>query len=372
MTEPPFSIPDGVTPHEQAMELQMDACLHELAGVMPDSSLVTRILDASRGAVPARTNALSGIRAHWFAAAAIVFGLGVVTAIAFLRTADQRSGAAAPLEPKPAPSPTPPQDPSHQEPKAPPAPPGRGTTLISDYSDNRIVEVDENGNVVWSLDEVFGAWDAERLANNNVLITEFSVSRVREVDRAGNTVWTFEDLKNPYDADRLPNGNTLIADTFGSRVIEVNAKKEIVWELREVVDRSWQKTGIRPFDADRLDNGNTLIADVLHDRVIEVDVRGNILWEARHLPNVHDADRLPDGNTLVTLRNRGVVMEIGPTERIIWQLAGLSSPSDADRLPNGNTLVAENTRVREFDKDGKEVWKKEMTWATEANRYPPR
>jgi hypothetical protein len=45
-------------------------------------------------------------------------------------------------------------------------------------------------------------------------------------------------------------------------------------------------------------------------------------------------------------------------------------PSDADRLPNGNTLVAENSAVREFDRDGKEVWEKAMTWAVEVNRYP--
>ena len=42
---------------------------------------------------------------------------------------------------------------------------------------------------------------------------------------------------------------------------------------------------------------------------------------------------------------------------------------NAQRLPNGNTLVAENTRVREFDRRGNEVWKKEMTWAVEVNRY---
>jgi hypothetical protein len=31
--------------------------------------------------------------------------------------------------------------------------------------------------------------------------------------------------------------------------------------------------------------------------------------------------------------------------------------------------VAENTGVREFDKDGKVVWQQAMTWAVEANRY---
>lgn len=235
-----------------------------------------------------------------------------------------------------------------------------GFTLICDYSDNRVVEVDDQGRVVWVLEEVFGAWDAECLDNGNLLITEFSVSRVQEVDRKGKQLWVFEDLKNPYDADRLPNGNTLIADTFASRVIEVDKAGKIVWQYAK---------DIRPFDCDRLPNGNTLIADVLKDRVLEVSPSGEIVWEAKGLPTMHDADRLANGNTLVTLRNKGSVVEIDRDGKVVWELQGLSSPSDADRLPNGNTLVAENTKVREFDRRGNEVWKKDMTWAVEVNRY---
>jgi HEAT repeat protein len=235
-----------------------------------------------------------------------------------------------------------------------------GFTLVADYSENRIVEVDDQGREVFVLEEIFGAWDAECLDNGNLLITEFSVSRVQEVDRKGKAVWVFEDLKNPYDADRLPNGNTLIADTFGSRVIEVDPQGKIVW--------SYDKD-IRPFDADRLPNGNTLIANVTKDSVIEVSPQGEIVWEATKLPNVHDADRLPNGNTLVTLRNKGTVLELDREGKVVWELTGLSSPSDADRLPNGHTLVAENTMVREFDRRGNEVWKKAMTWAVEVNRY---
>ncbi|HZT54845.1 MAG TPA: hypothetical protein VFA35_01360, partial [Burkholderiaceae bacterium] len=235
-----------------------------------------------------------------------------------------------------------------------------GFTLIADYSDNRVVEVDEQGKITWELDDVFGAWDAVCLDNGNILITEFSVSRVSEVDRKGNRLWVYEDLKNPYCADRLPNGNTLIGDTFGGRVIEVSPQKEIVWKY----DKE-----IRPFDAKRLANGNTLISDVLKDRVIEVSPQGEIVWEVKNMNNVHDADRLPNGNTLITLRSKGQVIEVDREGKVVWELNGLMSPSDADRLPNGNTLVAENNAVREFDRHGNVVWKKEMTWAVEANRY---
>ena len=235
-----------------------------------------------------------------------------------------------------------------------------GYTIVADYSENRIVELDEKGREVFAMNDVFGAWDVECLDNGNLLVTEFSISRVQEITRAGQQVWAFEDLKNPYDADRLPNGNTLIADTFGGRVIEVNKAGKIVWSMAE---------DIRPFDCERLANGNTLIADVLHERIIEVNPEGKITWELRNMKLAHDADRLPNGNTLITLREAKRVIEVDRDGQVVWELRNLNHPSDADRLPNGNTVVAENGMVREFDRNGNEVWRKAMTWAVEVNRY---
>ncbi len=236
-----------------------------------------------------------------------------------------------------------------------------GFTLIADYSNNRVLEVDDQGREVFALEEVYGAWDAECLDNGNLLITEFALNRVVEVTRAGEEVWSFGDLRNPYDADRLPNGNTLIADTFGDRVIEVNHDGKIVWKLEGIVKK--------PYDADRLPNGNTLVADGRNDRVVEVDHDGNIVWEVDNLEGVHDADRLPNGNTLITQRTKHRVIEVDRSGNIVWEIDNLSSPSDADRLPNGHTLVAENGWVREFDRRGQVVWEVEVAWAVEVNRY---
>jgi len=235
-----------------------------------------------------------------------------------------------------------------------------GWTLIADYSDNKIVEVDDQGNVEREVEDVFGVWDAEYLETGNLLITEFSVSRVQEVDRDGKQIWVYEDLKNPYDADRLPNGNTLIADTFGSRVVEITPEGEVAWTF---------DTEIRPFDCDRLLNGNTLIADVLKDRVIEVSPAGEIVWEVKGMNSARDADRLSNGNTLITLHSTNSVVEIDKEGKVVWRLKGLNSPNDADRLPNGNTLVAEKDQLREFDRTGKAVWKHAMTWAAKVQRY---
>ncbi len=236
-----------------------------------------------------------------------------------------------------------------------------GFTLVADYSENTIFELDDQHKVVFKLEEMYGVWDAECLDNGNLLIVEFALGRVIEMRRDRTEVWSFDKLKNPYDADRLPNGNTLIADTYGSRVIEVNPQGEIVW--------SFDKQS-KPLDVERLANGNTLIADGKKDRVIEVDRSGKIVWERKDLEGVWDVDRLPNGNTLITQRRSGHrVFEIDREGNVVFEIADLTSPSDADRLPNGHTVVAEDGKVREFDRFGHQVWEHAVSWSVEVNRY---
>ena len=103
--------------------------------------------------------------------------------------------------------------------------------------------------------------------------------------------------------------------------------------------------------------------------MLEVSPAGEIVWEVGNMPSIHDADRLPNGNTLIVLRTLNRVIEIDADGNEVFRLDHLNAPSDADRLPNGNTLIAENNMVREFDRTGKQVWKVEMTWAVEVNRY---
>jgi hypothetical protein len=391
---------------ERAEAMQLDACLEEVAGAGPAADLVHRILAAARSRSP---QAAAQRRSRWLAAAVLVVGVGVVAAVAWMQRGKQEhQPALAPQEREK------PQGKQEQKPQEPlPVKKGAAVTalkqcgveslpllqaaiesaatghrseeasslraafdavakaanvfafaepvtVIADYSDNRVVIINGEGQVLFERNDVFGAWDAEITAARTLLITEFSVGRLEEIDRNGKLLWSFEDLRNPYDADRLPNGNTLIADTFAGRVIEVNPDKKIVWQY---------DTEIRPFDCDRLANGNTLIADVLKDRVIEVSPEGEIVWEVKNMNNVHDADRLPNGNTLITLRSAGKVIEVDREGKVVWELNGLESPGDADRLPNGHTLVAENKQVREFDRRGNVVWKFLTTWAVEVNRY---
>ncbi|GEM_PF-1377999 len=248
-----------------------------------------------------------------------------------------------------------------------------GFTLIVDYGNIKVYEVDNEGKEVWALPlDLFGPVDAELLPNGNLLITEQEDNAVREYDRDGEEVWSFGDLDTPRDADILRSGNILITDTKNNRVIEVDRKKRILWTFGRKEARD---SRFKPYDADRLPNGNTLIADFGGSRILEVAPDGSIVWEQKNLPFCYDADRLPNGDTLVTLHktgkgpSTGKILEFNPNHQIVWQLTRLKNPSDADRLPDGTTMVCEVSGVSIYGRQGKLLSRFETDWATEASRY---
>ena len=81
--------------------------------------------------------------------------------------------------------------------------------------------------------------DVDRLPDGHTLITDGgqhgSGSKIIEVDADGNVVWSFsQGLDWAHNADRLPSGNTLISDTGHDRVIEIDAAGSIVWDSDDV------------------------------------------------------------------------------------------------------------------------------------------
>lgn len=127
-----------------------------------------------------------------------------------------------------------------------------GNTLISIRNFNTVVEVSEDGDVVWSI--TFGApggkgfpatkgrikgarnHEPELLENGNLLVALRNPHRFVELDRERKSiVWQWEHpdgheaLQTNREANRLPNGNTLVSSQ--DRLYEVTRDGEIVWQL---------------------------------------------------------------------------------------------------------------------------------------------
>ncbi|HEX6810259.1 MAG TPA: PQQ-binding-like beta-propeller repeat protein [Planctomycetota bacterium] len=221
-----------------------------------------------------------------------------------------------------------------------------GVTTICEDTVHRVVQLEADGKER-ELAKGVQAWDAEPLPGGHLLLTLYRQHKVVELDADGNEVWSFDELKNPYDADRLLDGNTLISDGGGQRIIEVDPAGSVVWEFKHPPCNGC-------FDVDRLPNGNTLMA-LYPDVVLEVDRTGEVVWQLKEQSGVIDADRLPNGNTLLTLQQSGAVRELNKKGEVVWELNNLNHPNDADRLPDGNTLVATTDSVIEFKPDRREL-----------------
>ncbi|HEV3191761.1 MAG TPA: hypothetical protein VGY54_14725, partial [Polyangiaceae bacterium] len=138
-----------------------------------------------------------------------------------------------------------------------------GNILVSDQFNNRVIEMNRKGAVVWhfgfgpsdvSAASIVGVNDAQRVGRLTLMAgtgappgTEPNCAagcadnRVVLVDEDGRIVWQYgqfgvtgaEDnqLNTPVQATYLPSQAVLITDQANSRIIEVSVKtKKIVWQ----------------------------------------------------------------------------------------------------------------------------------------------
>ncbi|HUG89230.1 MAG TPA: PQQ-binding-like beta-propeller repeat protein [Planctomycetaceae bacterium] len=235
-----------------------------------------------------------------------------------------------------------------------------GRTLIAYYANNRVVEYDSDGNVVWNQ-AVGTPRGVDGLPNGHRVVASYSTRIVIEYDAEGGEIWRSDVLPGtPYSCQRLPNGNTLVACYSTREVVEIRPDRTIAW--RKQLDAA-------PRDARRLDNGHTLVALYTSSRVVELDAAGDVVWQAENMNRPYSVERLDNGHTLVSQNGARQVAEIDSTGEVVWKKDGLMYPYDARRLANGNTLIVDRNGVREIDRGGETVWEKAGPGAARVVRY---
>ena len=278
----------------------------------------------------------------------------------------------------------------------------KGNTLIADQFNNRVIEVDRHGNIVWqyglgpadfSPNSIVGTNDAQRVGDLTLMAgtgvppnqpeapncTNSSGcpdNRVLLVDRGGNIVWQYgtfgpggsgpNQLNTPVQNTWLPNAHILITDQANERIIEVDLNKNIVWQYGTTgVSGSGDNQLNNPNCAELLENGHVLICDENNNRAIEVvptpPLGGNIVATFTALGTTSGlafASRLRNGNTLLTDSNDNPVWEYFTCTGTGCNLPRGTGPlpTRAVRLRHGHTLISDqyNHRVIEVN-HGKQI-----------------
>lgn len=274
-----------------------------------------------------------------------------------------------------------------------------GNILITDQFNNRVIEIDPAGNIVWQFGHgpgdiaasaIVGTNDAERVGNLTLMSgtgipagatknckAGCADNRVLLVDQRGNIVWQYgkfgvtgagaDQLNTPVQNTylTLPDGeaHVLITDQGNNRIIEVRlSDKGIVWEYDGLNS---------PNAAELLANGNVLISDENNNQALEVThVYGSAssvihtYTQAGGVPfnTVAFASRLPNGHTLITDAGNSRIVETDEAGDVFWQFitntrAGSNpapAPTRAVRLAGGNTLISDqfNDQVIAVNSDG--------------------
>jgi hypothetical protein len=274
-----------------------------------------------------------------------------------------------------------------------------GDVLIADQFNNRVIETDPAGHIVWqfghgpndfSARSIIGVNDAQRVGPFTLMAgtgTPAGVipqapagaadNRVVLVDAFGRIAWQYgqfgqtgdgPDLLNtPVQCTWLPNAHVLITDQGNGRIIEVNLRKQIVWEYPGSNTNASDQLN-SPNSAELLENGHVLIADENNNRAIEVtrdDVVVASYSAGGSVGAVAFASRLDNGHTLLTDAGNSRAVEVDAHDNIVWQYVTDTNPKSvaaplptrAIRLRNGDTLISDqfNNRVIRVSLAGKIV-----------------
>lgn len=163
----------------------------------------------------------------------------------------------------------------------------RGTLLICDQGNRRLIEAFRDGRTVWEWKNPHRLalpTHAQALPDGTILICDAGLHTVQIITPEGDTRWAFgtpgqpgpgaRQLHAPQYATQLPNGHVLIADTGNHRVLEVDEMGQMRWEFHRTPTYQLQRPGwCGPIGKDHI-----VIYHNDHRQMVEVNREGRLVW----------------------------------------------------------------------------------------------
>jgi hypothetical protein len=228
--------------------------------------------------------------------------------------------------------------------------------MFAEYGNtqNRLVELDADGKIVWEYKFPSIAVIFTPLADGNVVFGHGgNPTGVDEINRDKKTVWTYvSKCPQVLGCQRLANGNTMVAEQGPCRAVEVNPKGEIVHVTNLKTTEEAYHRQIRGIH--KLANGHILATHEGEGAVREYDPDGKVVWEYTRVENVGDALRLDSGNTLIACGTQKRLIEVTPAGKTVWEFGAKDAPElnltwvgSLQILKNGHYVVGNFIRGQE-------------------------
>jgi hypothetical protein len=240
----------------------------------------------------------------------------------------------------------------------PPRPVDLGRTLISSWTDKRIIELDERGQRLWESRTPEEPWANRGLPDGHRIVTFYKSKTVVEYDERGRKVWSRPVGGHPTSVSLTSRGTLVVAC---GTVVELERGGRQVGR--------WPTPGV-VLDARPLGNGNLVVALAKLPRVAELTRKGAVVWKLDMKAVASQAQPLPNGNVLVCQPGLSRVVELTRKGEVVWSRAGLGQGTIfAERLANGRTLIATRNGVRLLERDGTTRWFRRITGYLCATRH---
>jgi hypothetical protein len=248
-----------------------------------------------------------------------------------------------------------------------------GNILIADQFNNRVVEMDDDANIIWQ----FGS--GSNVPGPGSVVAPNDVERVFYLGPTSMAAG-YADTEDPNDLTLISGTGAPAGAEPGcdngcpdNRVFLVTKEGRIAWQ--------YGQAGVTGAGANQLNtpvcavylplHRHVLITDQGNQRVIEVNRDDNsIVWQygttgvagadVNQLNNPNSAELLANGNVLIADENNNRVIEVNRDNEIVWQYGDPADPTIvsaaafASRLASGNTLISDsgNNRILEVASDG--------------------
>lgn len=270
----------------------------------------------------------------------------------------------------------------------------RGNIALLDTKNNRVIELDGDGTIVWQTEfpDSFqsGNWnggaDIEWLTDSDTFLVAVPMAGFFEIDRSGKVLAQCKSAFISHDVDKLDDGSFIFVNGWDDKgkdeavVTFMDQNCNVLWSntatffgLKEVdlqPHYANDKAKLHTNSIRLLRDGSYMVSIRNYDQIVIFN-EGGVIKRFKDAPGVHDPSEVfkEGDNEYFYYANRGPFQSLNKRDfinpdrksKIIW-----SGPRDRKRawkplrtiekLPNGNWLVTGSKEVGQVTEDGELVW----------------